>query len=237
MGFRDPRRLSDYDVVVFDCDGVLIDSNSAKTKAFEEVAVEFGFAPQNAARFSSWQSRNFGISRYRVLEELLAGRFGPSQLDPSALRLPDLTRAFANRVKLIYETAPETFGARSLLERHSNQRLYVASGSDQTELREALEQRRLSNYFVQVCGSPTPKGQLVADIVMREREHLGRAPRGVMLGDAESDADAAARSGIDFIFISAYSSVRHSMLKRCQSEDLPYVETLADLLEETEPAN
>ena len=234
MSCRELRPLSEYDVVVFDCDGVLIDSNSAKTKAFEEVAIEFGFGHQNAETFSSWQSRNFGISRYRVLEELLSGRFGPSQLGPSLLNLPDLTRAFAERVERIYETAPETLGARALLARLSDQRLYVASGSDQTELREALARRRLSKYFVDVYGSPTPKGQLVADIVARERERLQETPRCVMIGDADSDADAAAKSGIDFIFISAYSSVRQSMLERCQSECLPNVETLADLIDSTE---
>jgi hypothetical protein len=66
----------DHDVIIFDCDGVLLDSNLLKIDAFRKTLELNGFAPEVVAAGSLWQTKSFGLSRYRLFAEMLDGRFG-----------------------------------------------------------------------------------------------------------------------------------------------------------------
>ncbi|GAA4059345.1 hypothetical protein GCM10023065_06310 [Microbacterium laevaniformans] len=224
-----------YDVVIFDCDGVLLDTNSEKNRAFEAVAREFGYDDEASARFAAWQSTNFGISRFRVFEELLSGRFGAPRDGETQAVLADLTSAFAARTSIIYDTADRTKGAADLLAALAQKRRYVASGSAQDELRSAFARRHLAGDFVGIFGSPTPKKEIVQAIVERERTDRPDS-NAIMIGDAMADADAADAAGIDFVYVGAYSTVRPAMLERASATGYRTVETLAELLLPTHPS-
>jgi phosphoglycolate phosphatase-like HAD superfamily hydrolase len=52
---------ADYDTLVFDCDGVILDSNRIKSAAFRTVTAPFG--AEASARFLDYHHRHGGISR------------------------------------------------------------------------------------------------------------------------------------------------------------------------------
>lgn len=221
--------IDQYDVVIFDCDGVILNTNVEKNRAFESVAVEFGYPRVVSRRFAKWQMANFGISRFRAFEELRAERFGARSDGSRPPELDALVAAYAARSTAIYDAAPETAGARDLLSALTPRPCYVASGGFQEELRATFDARGLCDFFVSVLGSPTPKRDIVRDIVEAERRN-GSTAAIVMIGDAVADADAADLWGVDFIFLSRYSTAKPAMLERSAERGYAIVETLADLI-------
>lgn len=215
--------LDDYDAVVFDCDGVLLDSNDMKVEAFREVARRAGFHSEILDSFSRWQSRNFGLSRYRVFERLIAGEFGEV---PPDVTLANLLQLYAVEVVAGYGAVAETEGARDLIASLRKKPLYVVSGSDEIELREVMEERGFGSFFREIYGSPATK----AENLMRVMDALPEGSRAVFIGDAEADVDAAQSVGLGFIFMAKHSLVLEEMLVRAHQDEFGKVDTLRDLL-------
>ncbi|MDH5581332.1 MAG: hypothetical protein OEY33_05450, partial [Bdellovibrionales bacterium] len=55
-------KLDQYDYIVFDCDGVILDSNRVKSQAFFDVASPYG--PDKAQELYDYHKKTQGISRY-----------------------------------------------------------------------------------------------------------------------------------------------------------------------------
>jgi phosphoglycolate phosphatase-like HAD superfamily hydrolase len=66
--------LSHYRTFIFDCDGVLLDSNHVKTKAFYTAGLPYG---EDAARhLVDYHCRNGGVSRYQNFDYFLRNIVG-----------------------------------------------------------------------------------------------------------------------------------------------------------------
>jgi phosphoglycolate phosphatase-like HAD superfamily hydrolase len=217
-------RETEYDAIIFDCDGVLLASNELKIDAFRTASSELGFDDSTVDAFSGWQRLNFGISRFRAFARLMAGDFGAV---PAAATHSGLIDAFARRVRLGYATIPEAPGLRACIAKLRGVPRFVASGSDEMELRDVFEERGMTEWFSSVRGSPTPKSDLIAEIMTSNE-----ISRPIFLGDAHADADAAQANSIDFVFISALSTARESMTNRANDEGFPQVQDLAAFADE-----
>ena len=57
--------LSQYKTLIFDCDGVILNSNKIKTNAFYSIAEPFG--PTYAEELTQYHISNGGISRYEKI--------------------------------------------------------------------------------------------------------------------------------------------------------------------------
>ena len=55
--------------VIFDCDGVILDSNNFKTKLFKDVLGDY--PSDEVESFSDFQKKSFGLSRYKLFEIFL----------------------------------------------------------------------------------------------------------------------------------------------------------------------
>ncbi|WP_158250859.1 HAD family hydrolase [Cryobacterium sp. Y82] len=207
---------------MFDCDGVLLDSNGMKVSAFRHAARREGFSESTVEAFSAWQSTNFGTSRYSVFSELLAGTFGPV---PSRASIDQLLDGYAIEVRAGYMEVPETPGLRNVLVGLRKLLLFVASGSAETELRSVFKERNLSDNFVEIYGSPRPKAAILAGLSKSYPD-----ANFLMVGDAHADADAAFAANMDFAFFAPMSLVADSMSARANREGFPVVFDLNDLI-------
>lgn len=202
--------LCAYSVVVFDCDGVMLDSNGLKTDVFRQVLGRHGFSPAEIDAFSAYQVRNFGTSRYRLFEAAAAGQFGERR----DVSVEDLLDDFGALCRTGYLRQPETPGLRDALERAAGggRPLYVVSGSDEAELRWVLAELRLGGYFEKIFGSPTPKTDNMRKL---KAERIANGAPGdeptLFIGDAFSDMEAARAVGADFAFMARYSTVREKL--------------------------
>lgn len=190
--------LNRYDCLVFDCDGVILNSNQVKTNAFYNAALPYG---ESAARaLVAHHIENGGISRYmkfqHFLSEIVPGRPGPN--------FEDLLESYAIAVRKGLAECEIASGLDRLKAKTSAARWMVASGGDQHELREVFERRGLAQYFdAGIYGSPTSKMTIVSEA--RERGVLGK--HALLVGDSKYDWEVAVENQLNFVFVSAWSEM------------------------------
>ncbi|MGV2989294.1 HAD family hydrolase [Vibrio sp. E150_011] len=201
-------QLSEYELYIFDCDGVILDSNQLKIEAMRN-ALEAHFSARDLiVECVDYFRHNFGKSRFHHVAHFLDNILtieGEKRSELEQLILTD----FSKQCRTLYLTAQLTPGFMSFLEQCKGKR-YVASGSEQSELRDVFVQRDLDARFDGVFGSPTQKTELIRNILEQENN-----TNAVMFGDAESDMLSAQQNQIDFVFYAPYSNVKEKMIEQC----------------------
>ncbi len=193
------KHITEYQTLVFDCDGVLLNSNKVKTQAFYDVAKVYGHEPAHALR--TYHVQNGGISRYAKFEYLFTNIL-KTPIDPTTLQI--LLDNFSYEVKKTLLTCEVAEGLKELREKTLHAKWLVVSGGDQNELREVFAIRDLLKYFNGgVFGSPDTK-----DIILeREIKSLNIVQPALFLGDSKYDYRAAMSAKLDFMFLSKWSEV------------------------------
>ncbi|RTR35969.1 HAD family hydrolase [Shewanella canadensis] len=194
------HQIFNYNLYIFDCDGVILDSNALKVQAMKEALEALSFKSELVTECVTYFANNFGKSRFHhvthFVNEILELR-SEQKAEIEAKILSD----FSNQCKELYLTASLTPGFLNLIQTLPGKK-FVASGSEQSELRAVFKTRGLDKYFVDVFGSPTLKTQLLSNILQSQPD-----ARALMIGDAVSDFDASQENNIDFICYVPYSNV------------------------------
>lgn len=224
-----PRFLGDYDVVGFDCDGVLFDTNLPKLEAFRRVARDYGVGSATVNALVAWQRANFGTPRSAVFQRLCGGYFG---VVPASLDADTLARAYGEHVSEIYTADRLVPGVPELLARAAAEcDLFVASGGDQVELRAAFRSVDLARYFSAIWGSPGTKSEAIARAKAGAIARGGSGSKLLFIGDARADMLAAEGSGCDFVFFRPYSFVADSLSDEALSRGHIVLDDLSSLVE------
>jgi phosphoglycolate phosphatase-like HAD superfamily hydrolase len=199
--------LSSYSTLVFDCDGVVLNSNHIKTEAFRAVAMPWGIAAAEA--LVAHHVSNGGISRHLklahfidcILPEHAAGSISTHN-EPG---LEELLATYAQGVRAGLLTCAVAHGLDELRLATPNSRWCIVSGGDQNELREVFALRGLDKLFDGgIFGSPDTKDAILA----RELNPSGaiKLPA-IFLGDSRYDYLASNNAGLDFLFVSGWTEV------------------------------
>jgi phosphoglycolate phosphatase-like HAD superfamily hydrolase len=212
--------MKDYTCLVFDCDGVILDSNRIKTGAFYQAALPYGEAAAQA--LVDYHVQNGGISRYRKFEYFLQTIIGVS-IDPTPL--DELLSAYASIVKQGLLTCAIAPGIHELRQALPKSRWSVVSGSDQEELRQVFAARHLTDYFDGgIFGSPDTKDEILS----RELAKGNIQTPAIFMGDSRYDYEAAKKAGLDFIFISQWTEYSEWKVF-CEGLSIPYTNSLAEV--------
>lgn len=199
--------------VVFDCDGVLIESNAAKTHAFGQIVREFG--PEAMERLMDYHKTHGGISRFKKFEWFYREVAG---LTLSETMMETLCNRFASLCQDAVLKAPMVAGAKESLELLAGRLpMFVASGTPEKELRELLSQRALAPYFKEIRGTPPEKETLLEQIISANGLYPSRV---LMVGDATTDFKAARYNGTLFF----------GRGSRFSEENVPWDEDLTGLV-------
>src|SRR5687768_15144034 len=125
---------NDYRTWVFDCDGVLLDSNSLKTEAFRKLALPFG--KRQADQLVEYHRSRGGMSRHQKVAYFVEKILGKD--DPALFS--SLLAEFGTLVKKELFDCALLPGALALLESlPASTKRYVVSGALETELVAVLE--------------------------------------------------------------------------------------------------
>jgi phosphoglycolate phosphatase-like HAD superfamily hydrolase len=212
--------LTSVRTIIFDCDGVLFDTNAAKSSAF--AATLSAYPAESVAQFIRYHQEHGGVSRYRKFATFFDEILGRP---PQEGELEELLADFGRRCEAIYQPSTMTPGCLETLRALSaTSRLYVASGGKEEELNRAFQACDLDRYFHRILGSPKTKEECVTEI-------LAEAPPHPMtfVGDAEADHRAASAAGIPFIFMSRYAENRERLMELASRENFPVIDTLSEL--------
>lgn len=179
-------------VVVFDFDGVILESSDIKTEAFVEL---FAQHPEHLDAIRAHHLGNLGLSRFKKFEWIYA----------NLLRAPldEVTRtalgeAFSALVFQKVCDAPFVPGAREAIEALAkvNVPMIVSSGTPQGELERIVERRGLLPFFHEVNGTPSEK----PDVIRRTLARFACPPNELLfVGDGTSDHEAARVTGVRFL--------------------------------------
>ena len=216
--------LGDYRTLVFDCDGVVLDSNRIKTEAFRLAAQPYGSAAAEA--LVAYHVANGGISRYAkfayFLEELVP-QHAPGIEGPG---IDELLASFSDCVRAGLETCQVAEELEKLRRATRNARWLIVSGGDQSELRSIFAIRGLAELFDGgIFGSPDTK----STILDREIESANIAAPALFLGDSRYDHEAAVASQLDFVFVSQWTEFM-AWKSYCRSHGLRCIRSPRDLV-------
>ncbi|MBU2964991.1 HAD hydrolase-like protein [Amphritea sp. 2_MG-2023] len=187
--------LNKYKTLVFDCDGVVLNSNKVKTEAFYQAALPYG---QPAAQaLVDFHLERGGISRYEKFEWFLStvvpGVEGPDY--------KTLLKSYAEEVMhglLRCEVADLAL----LRKKNLDANWLIVSGGDQDELRDIFNKRNLISFFDGgIFGSPDNK----SEILEREIAAGNINYPALFLGDSQYDFESAKQAKLDFMFVSGWS--------------------------------
>jgi len=199
--------LTNYNTFIFDCDGVILDSNKLKISAMYCTLVELKFCDEEIDKCVNYFSNNFGKSRFHHVKQFIM-EFLTVKLEDQVCVEKNILELYSEKCKLLYIKAEITPGFIDFISRLKG-RKFVASGSEQNELREVFKIRKLDVLFDGVFGSPTAKNTIVKNI-------LSTIPKAtsLMFGDAISDLEAAKSNSIDFVAYLPYSNVVYELSEK-----------------------
>jgi phosphoglycolate phosphatase-like HAD superfamily hydrolase len=211
--------IDHYQAFVFDCDGVLLDSNSVKSQAFYQAALPYG--EQYALNLLEYHQEHGGISRFKkfdyFLEKIIpAGKQGP---DKTALLDAFATATFNGLL-----SCDSSRYLQPLKQKTEGKPWYIVSGGAQEELRTVFNTRGLDTLFDGgIFGSPSTKDEILTRLIAE-----GLPQPALFLGDSRYDHIAADNASLDFMFVSSWSEF-NDWPRYCKQCDITVIETLEPL--------
>ena len=214
-------KFDQYKTIIFDCDGVILNSNGIKSEAFFNVTKSYGV--DLAKAMQDYHIANGGISRYAKFEyffkEILRSK-------PADYEVNNLVNLFARQVRDNLLFCDVSDGLKELKNYLKHSKWLVVSGGDQNELQEVFGLRGLSEMFDGgIFGSPDAK----EEILEREIANNNIVTPALFLGDSKYDYSAATGAGLDFMFVSNWTEVDEWKSWTAQN-NINYIQQLSDLL-------
>ncbi|MDC0336583.1 HAD hydrolase-like protein [Alphaproteobacteria bacterium] len=215
------KHFESCDNFLFDCDGVILNSNYLKTLAFREA---LGLYPQSRVdEFIKYHVSMGGVSRYAKFNYFFQEiYFQPNSSDLAA----EVSERFANILCDQLRNAEMAANLSTLRSLTSEKRWYVISGGDQAELRQLFKSRSLSTFFDGgVYGSPRNKYEII-DLLISNGSLSGSS---VFFGDTSYDMQVAQHYGFKFIFVHGWSEQKE-LLSLCCQRNIPTIKALENLI-------
>lgn len=182
-----------WHAIIFDFDGVVVESGKIKTQAFAELYRPYG--EDIVAKVVQFHTQNGGMSRYRKFRHFQQHFLGKPPLTEAEERALDIH--FSELVVEAVIAAEAVPGAMELIHQQTGKiPLFVASGTPEAELKVIVERRGLAPYFKEVRGAPALKPSIIAEILSA----YALKPESVlMIGDAMADLEGAQANGTAFL--------------------------------------
>ena len=170
--------------IFFDFDGVIAESVSAKTDAFEEMYLPYG--KDIATKVVEYHKLHGGVSRYEKFKyfhkEFLNEVINQEKVNELAIQ-------FSNIVLDKVINSDEVSGANYFIEKyHTKFQFWVITGTPTKEIELIAEKRKLTSFFIGLHGSPKNKRYWTENLI---KKHNLKRDEIIFLGDATTDMDAA----------------------------------------------
>ncbi|PPC87260.1 MAG: HAD family hydrolase [Methylotenera sp.] len=216
--------LQKYKSIVFDCDGVILDSNVVKTEAYFRTAKNLGATDEQAQALVDYHVKLGGISRYHKFDWYLREVLTQAATEKAIqIFLDEFSRELEDG--LMHCTIAENL--QELRDATKNANWMILSGGDQQEIRDLFAKRDLAKHFDGgLFGSPDNKDTVLA----REKANGNIQLPALFIGDSKYDHEASTNAGLDFIFVSDWTEVA-DWKKFCENNDIKVLSNISSLME------
>jgi phosphoglycolate phosphatase-like HAD superfamily hydrolase len=184
--------ITDYKVLLWDFDGVIMDSMPIRRIGFEEVLKNY--PKEQVKKLIVFHDYNGGLSRYVKFRYFFEKIRGENIDDQKVFELAEkfseiMLKLLVNEILLIQDTV-------NFIKKNANKyEMHIVSGSDGKELIKICEDLNLSKYFKTINGSPVNKNELVKMLLVSNNYKNESV---ALIGDSINDYDAANLNDIDF---------------------------------------
>ena len=175
-----------YNTIIFDFDGVVLDSNNIKRDAIKE-AVNGVLKEKDVGEFVDYFIRYNGIPRRDKVEKFITR---------SSVEI--VLRRYEEHLKVSLFKASLIPGVRDFIKKiidcgNEDVKLFILSGGEVNEIEQLLEYNDLSGYFDGVYAAPYHKAENLHRMDLIEPV--------IFFGDSKVDYETACSEGIDFVFV------------------------------------
>jgi phosphoglycolate phosphatase-like HAD superfamily hydrolase len=180
----------EFKAIVLDFDGVVVESNEIKHRAFSEM---FNGYAQYEEIMRYHFSHNH-VCRQDKFRHILKGILGQPVQETDIVKMA-YEFSLLTRQKII--ECPLVPGAEDFIVYFSSKvPLYIASATPIDELMLIIEGRKLNQYFKGIYGAPSRKFEMFNDILNKEKISSSDL---LFIGDSKEDYEVTIRSGLQFI--------------------------------------
>jgi len=178
--------------IIWDFDGVILDSNKVRDHGFERVLKDYPIS--QIQDLLTFHRKNGGLSRcvkFRYFfEEIRKETITENEIFQLSAKFSEIMRILlVNKNLLIADTV------RFIDKYKMKYKMHIASGSDEKELRYLCEKLDISSYFISIHGSPLSKITLVNNILQTNNYSKEET---CLIGDSKNDLEAATSNEIAF---------------------------------------
>ena len=213
--------LSKYQTIIFDCDGVILNSNFQKIEAYRNTAITYGASKIQADELVAHHVELTGISRHIKFKHFLK-EIMREEVTASSMRT--LVNNLNEEVINLLKDCEVASGIGRLKIQTQKSTWMVASGGDQEELRFLFKEKKITSYFEGgIFGSPSSKHEIV-ESKLKQENFLPV----LFLGDSLYDIQTAQKYSLDFIFVYGWTDLR-GWKNICEENKLTYIEKIQDL--------
>jgi HAD superfamily hydrolase (TIGR01549 family) len=178
--------------ILWDFDGVILDSMKIKGVGFKELFQEYG--SENTKIIEQYHYNNGGVSRFEKIKyffnEILKKDITENEIQILAEKFAEIIE------KKLYDKSNLINDSMAFIQ--SNYQLYnfhIVSGAEHDELNNLCKYFDIDNYFISIDGSPTKKDILVKNVL---EKYNYKNEETILIGDAINDYNAAQKNEIVF---------------------------------------
>ena len=184
--------LDNFKVILWDFDGVLMNSNAVRDIGFEKVLADY--PAEQVTALMKYHKANGGLSRYvkfRYFFEVVRNEsVSDEQIQELAKKFSSIMQEILFDKLLLINDSIEF-----VQQNFSKYKMHIVSGSDGVELRSLCKYLEIDKYFITIEGSPTIKNELVKHLLFKYKYNCEAC---VLVGDSVNDMEAARVNNISF---------------------------------------
>lgn len=178
--------------IFWDFDGVISESLDVKTKAFYDLYLPYG--KEIAEKVKQHHLDNGGMSRFEKFKYYHSNFLG-YEIDENKIK--ELANQFSSLVLQGVIEAEEVKGVRTVLEKYyKTMNFFVVTGTPTKESELIINKKKMSQYFISICGSPKKKDVWCEELI---KQYDLQPSEILFIGDANSDFNAATKNKLNFL--------------------------------------
>ena len=220
--------LTNYKTIVFDCDGVVLNSNQTKIDAYFTVAKRMGGTDEQAQALVHHHVTKGSFPRNGKIEYYLKEIVKQAATEELIQQYLAAFEDILDETLMQCEIAPDLMRVKRATPEAA---WMLLSGGDQAELRRVFPRRNIQNYNLAqlfeagIFGGPDTKDQVLA----REIDKGNIQLPALFIGDSKYDYQAATHAGLDFVFLSDWTEVK-DWREFCAENNIVNYKNMGDML-------
>lgn len=185
--------LEKYKTILWDFDGVILNSNIIRTEGFVEIFKEF--PKDKILELVRYHEKNGGLSRYHKIEYFFNKILKKIITKDEILFYANKYKVFmlnnlVNKEYIIADTLDYIIRVKN------NFSMHIVSASDENELKQICKELEIESFFTSIHGSPVTKKENIK-FLLSHKNFLNEEV--VLIGDSMNDFEAANYNNIHFV--------------------------------------